>query len=79
MLIKENEIKFVKCWFVASKHVKEENFLIQQCRIAVNEREDEAGLLHKQRLWNAFNTRPAMSFYFFQLDIPLYQINFSDL
>lgn len=71
MLKQETEIIFKLRWFSASKHINEKEFFIQICNLT--ERENEAGLNHKHRLWQMWSVEPDINFYFFQLNVPHYE------
>ena len=72
-LLEQEQIIFRECWMSASKHKSETQFFIQKCNPFDKGNESVAGEHHKQRLWDAWSRMPDMNFYFFKVEIPVYE------
>lgn len=69
MLLKENDITFAQCWFVATE-CEDKTFIVNRCRLSKGD--IVHGEQHKQRLWNDLNNRPGTNFYFYLALAPVY-------
>jgi hypothetical protein len=71
MLLEKEQVIMQENWMAASKHKSENQFFVQKCNPSKGDSIPGTG--HKQRLWEAWNRMPDMNFYFFIVEIPVYE------